>query len=160
MIEIDMQAPKTCGDCPFMDDNGDYPYCIVLQQSQGYTFNIYAKRFPNCPIKTTEEKYDSDDLPSISDRGYISNRKDMKELINKLEIDLKQEKQNYSKNGAEKWEDFKENVLTDEWNKERTNIECPECGKKIWRRTDIVLTTYPPEYRYECECGWSGVSHG
>lgn len=43
-------------------------------------------------------------------------------------------------------------------NREPTDIDCPECGKKIFRRTDIVLTSYPPQYKYECECGWNGTS--
>ena len=43
--------------------------------------------------------------------------------------------------------------------REITDIECPKCGKLLWKRTDVVLTTYPPKYRYECECGWSGVSY-
>lgn len=40
-----------------------------------------------------------------------------------------------------------------------TNIECPKCGKYVKMRTDIVLTTYPAQYQYECECGWIGYSH-
>lgn len=40
-----------------------------------------------------------------------------------------------------------------------TDIECPKCGKKLWRRMDIVLTSYPEKYQYECDdCGWIGYS--
>lgn len=42
--------------------------------------------------------------------------------------------------------------------REETDIDCPECGKKIFKRTDIVLTTYPEQYQYECECGWVGYA--
>ena len=57
MIQIDMQMPKVCDDCPFMDeDHGDYPYCIALGQNRGYTFRIREKRFPNCPLKSVEEQ--------------------------------------------------------------------------------------------------------
>ena len=41
--------------------------------------------------------------------------------------------------------------------RELTNIKCPACNKYIYRITNVVLTTYPPQYRYECDCGWSGV---
>lgn len=35
------------------------------------------------------------------------------------------------------------------------DVECPICGKKIRKRIDMVVTTYPQQYRYECSCGWS-----
>ena len=42
----------------------------------------------------------------------------------------------------------------------QTNIECPECGKFLFERKDIVLTGYPlPQYQYECACGFVGYSH-
>lgn len=43
-------------------------------------------------------------------------------------------------------------------NKEITDINCPKCGRKIYRRTDVVLCTYPPQSQYECECGWIGYA--
>ena len=59
-----------------------------------------------------------------------------------------------------KWEQFKwmsprAQVFT---NKVLTDIECPKCGKYLFQRTDIVLTTYPEQYQYECECGFVGYS--
>ena len=64
-----------------------------------------------------------------------------------------------------KWEEAqkereKELMETDCGNREYTDIECPKCGKFIWRRTDIVLTSYPPKTIYECtNCGWSGTGY-
>lgn len=59
-----------------------------------------------------------------------------------------------------KWEEFKkeysETVTSTNW--EETNIECPKCGRKLFKRTDIVLTTYPAQYQYECNCGWIGYA--
>ena len=58
------------------------------------------------------------------------------------------------------WQEFKRKVATEELFATivPTNITCPECGKYIWKRTDVVLTTYPPQYRYECyNCGWFGI---
>lgn len=61
-----------------------------------------------------------------------------------------------------KWEDFKNyyssmNMLSN--NYAQTDIECPECGKFLFERRDIVLTSYPPQYQYECACGFVGYSH-
>lgn len=58
-----------------------------------------------------------------------------------------------------KWEEY--NQLHDEYecvytNRIQTDIECPMCGRKIYERTDIVLATYPQQYCYECDCGWTG----
>lgn len=59
-----------------------------------------------------------------------------------------------------KWEDFKDNYPTYTFtNKIQTNIECPKCGKRLFERTDIVLTTYPAQYQYECTCGFVSYSH-
>lgn len=64
-----------------------------------------------------------------------------------------------------KWEDYErlKPVKSYDWeSKTQVNVECPQCGKKIWRKNDsgVVLTVYPPiyKYAYECECGWSGLA--
>ena len=58
------------------------------------------------------------------------------------------------------WEEFKYEAEPPEaWGRIRTNIVCPKCGKDVYLRTDIVLTTYPQSFRYECDCGWYGISH-
>ena len=56
------------------------------------------------------------------------------------------------------WEEFKNRGLPEQHlaYREQTNIECPRCGKYIWKRTDIVLTSCPAQYQYECDCGWAG----
>ena len=51
MIQVDIPMPPVCDKCLFMDDDSDYPYCMALQESRGYTFRIREKRFPNCPLK-------------------------------------------------------------------------------------------------------------
>lgn len=58
-----------------------------------------------------------------------------------------------------KWEDYKPKPMKDIYEKQ-TNIECPKCGSKIYKRLDIVLTSYPPQYQYECHnCGWIGYNY-
>ena len=56
MISIDMNMPKCCDDCPIFDDSGDYPYCRVLHETRGYTFETLVKRFPNCPLKNMDKE--------------------------------------------------------------------------------------------------------
>lgn len=58
-----------------------------------------------------------------------------------------------------KWEDFKKEKDDIPQTLQLTDIECPKCGKKIFRRTDVVLTTFPPMYKYECRCGWTGCAY-
>ena len=42
----------------------------------------------------------------------------------------------------------------------KTDIECPECGEPIYKNTGMVLTSYPVQYRYECQnCGWTQTGH-
>ena len=60
-----------------------------------------------------------------------------------------------------KWEEHKNKMMPEPQflNRRLTDIECPKCGKKIWRREDIVLTSCPAQYQYECECGWIGYAY-
>ena len=60
-----------------------------------------------------------------------------------------------------KWEEHVLQMPSQEQfqNRKLTNIECPKCGKKLWKRMDIVLTSYPEQYQYECDCGWIGYAH-
>lgn len=43
-------------------------------------------------------------------------------------------------------------------NRKKTDIECPKCGKLLYKRMDVTLTSYPEKYQYECECGWVGYA--
>lgn len=59
------------------------------------------------------------------------------------------------------WNEYKnitppEHIFT---GRELTDVACPKCGKPLYRRTDIVLTSYPAQYQYECECGWVGYAY-
>lgn len=40
-----------------------------------------------------------------------------------------------------------------------TDIQCPECLRRIYLDNTIILTSYPAKYRYWCSCGWEGYSH-
>ena len=60
-----------------------------------------------------------------------------------------------------KWDEFNKMISIDTWEETRSqvNIECPKCGAKLFRRNDIVLTSNPPKYQYECDkCNWVGYS--
>lgn len=56
MIQINIPMPKCCGDCFALDDNGDYPRCLITEEQRGYTFRIREKRMPNCPLKNYDEE--------------------------------------------------------------------------------------------------------
>ena len=57
-ILINMEMPKCCDDCFALDDNGDYPYCLISSTQQGYTFRTREKRMSNCPlVEAPEQKY-------------------------------------------------------------------------------------------------------
>lgn len=60
-----------------------------------------------------------------------------------------------------KWEDVEKQYpeMPTCTNLQKTDIDCPICGKKIFKRTDIVLASYPAQYQYECECGWVGYAY-
>lgn len=62
MIQIDIKMPNCCYDCPFSDDSGDYPYCWVLHQNRGYTFDTQTKRFPNCPLKEVDNSQREEEM--------------------------------------------------------------------------------------------------
>ena len=54
MIEIDIPMPSCCDECFALDFSGDYPYCIISEECQGYNFNVYENRMPSCPMKDNE----------------------------------------------------------------------------------------------------------
>lgn len=62
-----------------------------------------------------------------------------------------------------KWENFinqsSNDVNLNLYGQKLTDIECPECGKHVYLDTTVVLTSYPPQYKYWCSCGWVGNSY-
>ena len=59
------------------------------------------------------------------------------------------------------WEEFNNVMpLLEIHNTDRiqTTIECPRCGKELYKRTDIILPSFPVKYQYECDCGYVNYS--
>ena len=55
----------------------------------------------------------------------------------------------------EEYKDLKSTLMNYRGNLQETDIKCPKCGEPIYKDLSIVLTTYPPQYRYTClKCGW------
>lgn len=55
-----MDLPKCCDDCPFLDDNGDYPSCIANNYlHSGYNFPTREKRMSHCPLTDGKEYEDA-----------------------------------------------------------------------------------------------------
>ena len=46
----DMEMPTNCGDCPLLDESGDYPMCRITREVRGYTFPVDEKRMDRCPL--------------------------------------------------------------------------------------------------------------
>lgn len=46
-----MNMPHNCDECPFLDDNGDYHFCLANSKAQGYSFNTIINRMGTCPLK-------------------------------------------------------------------------------------------------------------
>lgn len=58
------------------------------------------------------------------------------------------------------WDDWMESKnATIFINAEPTQLACPKCGNRIYKRTDISLTCYPPKQQYFCsKCDWVGYA--
>lgn len=48
ILIIDM--PSCCDECFALDDNGDYPVCLITQEQRGYTFKTREQKMDKCPI--------------------------------------------------------------------------------------------------------------
>ena len=55
MIKIDIDMPECCDKCFALDERGDYPFCLISQDSRGYNFNIREQRMPSCPLMPLED---------------------------------------------------------------------------------------------------------
>jgi len=44
------ELPECCDKCFALDDNGDYPTCLITHIAHGYNFRIRDKRMPECPL--------------------------------------------------------------------------------------------------------------
>lgn len=76
MIQINMPMPKCCGDCFALDDNGDYPFCLITKDQRGYTFNPYEKRMPTCPLKSQNPNCDAANHDAGGCLGYCHSEND------------------------------------------------------------------------------------
>ncbi len=58
-----------------------------------------------------------------------------------------------------KWEDYqKRKIKLKDYTE--TSIECPKCGKHIYRNHSVTLCTYPPQYYYKCfYCKWEDIGY-
>ena len=54
ILMIDM--PSCCDECFALDDNGDYPFCIITQEQRGYNFRTREQKMDRCPLKPIPNK--------------------------------------------------------------------------------------------------------
>lgn len=55
VIIKDMDMPKCCNDCFALNEDGDYPVCIITQEQRGYNFKKWEKRMDRCPLAEKDE---------------------------------------------------------------------------------------------------------
>ena len=53
ILMIDM--PSCCDECFALDDNGDYPVCLITQEQRGYTFRTREQKMSKCPLRPAPE---------------------------------------------------------------------------------------------------------
>ena len=53
MIAIDMEIPKSCGDCNFCDSEGD---CMILLENVEYDYTE-NERYDYCPLTEIETRW-------------------------------------------------------------------------------------------------------
>ena len=72
ILVIDM--PKCCDECFALDDNGDYPYCLITGECRGYTFRTREQKMDKCPLQQAPEEQEIwyGDDSSDWDKGYNS----------------------------------------------------------------------------------------
>ena len=70
ILVIDM--PSCCYKCFALDDNGDYPVCILTGEQRGYNFRSRETKMDKCPLKPAPEEQERwyDDEKSDWERGY------------------------------------------------------------------------------------------
>ena len=68
-----MKMPKYCDDCWALDDNGDYPLCLITSHSRGYNFNTREKRMPDCPLVEIKPHGDLIDRKALKQKKKHSN---------------------------------------------------------------------------------------
>ena len=70
ILVIDM--PSCCSECFALNDNGDYPMCLIPGEQRGYTFRTRELKMDKCPLKLSPEPqliwYE--DEKSDWERGY------------------------------------------------------------------------------------------
>ena len=69
ILVIDM--PSCCDECRFLDDNYDYPNCIVTGETRGYTFRTREQKMNKCPLKPVPRKID---VPAWDDNIKAKNK--------------------------------------------------------------------------------------
>lgn len=70
MIQIDIQMPKCCDECFALDDNGDYPFCLISHDQRGYNFNTRERRMPTCPLKELKDDGFDESVAPLEEELY------------------------------------------------------------------------------------------
>ena len=56
ILVVDM--PSCCDECFALDDNSDYPMCLITGDFRGYRFRPKEQKMYNCPLKLIPQRKD------------------------------------------------------------------------------------------------------
>lgn len=65
-----MDMPNCCDECFALDDNGDYPLCLITREQRGYTFRTRELKMDRCPLKEMPEKKEIAECYTQIDYAY------------------------------------------------------------------------------------------
>jgi hypothetical protein len=127
-----MKMPKNCNDCWALDDDGDYPRCIITEEQRGYTFKTREQRMSKCPLEPHGRLIDADRLCAVLNEKKIPvDSRVNYEIVNAPTVSIDRSHGEWIKHEIKdtcRW------VECSECHKEYPNIKmnfCPNCGKRM-----------------------------
>lgn len=76
-----MDMPRSCAECKFLDNNYDYPMCILTGETRGYTFRTYENKMDRCPLKPVTEVEESN--MKVFDEFKMKNKDELANWLDK-----------------------------------------------------------------------------
>lgn len=67
---IVLNYPKNCAECNFLNDDYDYPTCIVTGETRGYTFQTHKSKMDGCLFKKFPKELDITDFNDEYSTGW------------------------------------------------------------------------------------------
>ena len=122
-----MKMPKNCNDCWALDDDGDYPRCIITEEQRGYTFKTREQRMSKCPLEPHGRLIDADRLCAVLNEKKIPvDSRVNYEIVNAPTVSIDRPHGEWIETKASGWECS----VCNKWSSETYGF-CPNCGAKM-----------------------------